>query len=37
MDVSFNTKTITNFLHRYHVILFAVVILGGLVFMVILL
>jgi hypothetical protein len=34
MDLSINTKTITNFLHRYHVVLFAVIILGGLVFMV---
>jgi len=34
MDISFNTKAITNFLHRYHVILFSIFILGGLVFMV---
>lgn len=34
MELSINTKAITAFLHRYHVVLFAVVILGGLVFMV---
>jgi len=34
MDISFNTKAITAFLHRYHVVLFSVVILGGLAFMV---
>ena len=34
MELSINTKAITAFLHRYHVVLFAVVILGGLVVMV---
>jgi hypothetical protein len=34
MELSFNPKAIINFLHRYHVVLFAVIILGGLAFMV---
>lgn len=34
MNISFNTKAIAAFLHRYHLVLFSVVILGGLVLMV---
>ncbi|HEX7483869.1 MAG TPA: hypothetical protein VF281_01825 [Candidatus Saccharimonadales bacterium] len=34
MEITFNAKAITNILHRYHLILFAVVILGGLVIVV---
>lgn len=34
MELTINTKAITAFLHRYHVVLFAVIILGGLAFMV---
>ena len=34
MEITFNTKAVATFLHRYHVILFAIIVLGGLVFVV---
>jgi hypothetical protein len=34
MEISFNPKVITRLIHRYHVVLFSIVILGGVAFMV---